>query len=107
MKISLLTPTYNRLDLIKRLYLSLENQFIHPYEWIIIDDGSIDETDKWVNTIKKRSNFKIILLKQSNQGKSKAVKNGLNIVSGDFIGILTLKHILNKKSLYYCRHLNC
>lgn len=104
MKISLLTPTYNRLDLIKRLYLSLENQFIHPYEWIIIDDGSIDETDKWVNTIKKRSNFKIILLKQSNQGKSKAVKNGLNIVSGDFIGIIDSDDELVPSALQILHH---
>ena len=88
MKISLLTPTYNRLDLIKRLYLSLENQVVLPFEWIVIDDGSLDDTDKWLNNIKKTSKFKIKLIKQSNQGKSKAVKNGLKIVSGDYIGII-------------------
>ncbi|MDE5969250.1 MAG: glycosyltransferase, partial [Muribaculaceae bacterium] len=42
--ISIVTPTYNRALLLSRLYESLKAQSCHDFEWIIVDDGSTDNT---------------------------------------------------------------
>jgi glycosyltransferase involved in cell wall biosynthesis len=50
--ITIFTPTYNRASLLPRLYKSLLNQTNYDFIWLIIDDGSIDNTkylvDNWV-----------------------------------------------------------
>lgn len=49
--ITVFTPTYNRKDCIHRCYESLQRQSSHNFEWLIIDDGSTDDTEalirKW------------------------------------------------------------
>ena len=44
MQITVFTPTYNRAHLLPRLYKSLCAQTCKDFEWIIVDDGSVDET---------------------------------------------------------------
>ncbi|MHC5865476.1 glycosyltransferase family 2 protein, partial [Streptococcus pyogenes] len=44
MKISIITATYNREKLLSRLYKSLCEQTCKDFEWIVIDDGSVDDT---------------------------------------------------------------
>ena len=60
--ITVFTPSYNREDLLPRLYDSLCVQTFSDFEWVIVDDGSTDNTQELVN--------KII----SNQIKSNQVK---------------------------------
>ena len=45
MKISIITATYNREKLLSRLYKSLCEQTCKDFEWIVIDDGSVDDFD--------------------------------------------------------------
>ena len=47
--ISIITPTYNRAYILGTLYESLKQQTSDAFEWIIIDDGSADETEALVN----------------------------------------------------------
>lgn len=47
--ISIITPTFNRASTLVRLFDSLLKQSCKDFEWIIIDDGSVDETRKVVN----------------------------------------------------------
>ena len=51
MKISILTPTYNRKKLLPNLYNSLIQNMKDgiEIEWIITDDGSTDQTEALVN----------------------------------------------------------
>ena len=42
MLITVFTPTYNRADLLPRLYESLQEQTTNNFEWLIVDDGSTD-----------------------------------------------------------------
>ncbi len=42
--ITVFTPTYNRGHLLQRLYESLCHQTFKDFEWLIVDDGSTDNT---------------------------------------------------------------
>lgn len=42
--ITVFTPTYNRAKLLPRLYESLCRQTYRDFEWVVVDDGSVDET---------------------------------------------------------------
>ena len=44
--ISILTPSFNRGELLIRLYQSIIKQTFRDFEWLIIDDGSTDNTRK-------------------------------------------------------------
>ena len=44
MKITVFTPTYNRAYIIENLYRSLQRQTFRDFEWLIVDDGSTDNT---------------------------------------------------------------
>ena len=69
MKLTIYTPTYNRRDLLKRVYQSLQSQTNKSFIWLIIDDGSNDGTEKlvkeWIDTEKM---FLIKYIKKKNEG---------------------------------------
>ena len=48
MNITICTPTYNRGNLLGKLYESLKKQNYKSFQWLIIDDGSIDNTEEIV-----------------------------------------------------------
>ena len=57
MKISVLTPTYNRGELLERLYESLEKnaQYGVEIEWLIMNDGSTDKTKEIVKKFQEKN----------------------------------------------------
>ena len=67
--ITIFTPTYNRAYTIHKCYESLKRQTCKDFEWLIIDDGSTDNTreliDVWIN---ETTEFKISYIYQENQG---------------------------------------
>ncbi len=87
MKISLVTATYNREKLLHNLYESIVNNYktFKDIEWIIIDDGSVDNTKKIVDKWIKNSKFEIKYYYQENQGKMRAINNVMKYVTGDII----------------------
>ena len=52
--LTIFTPAYNRLHTIRRTYESLCHQTCHDFDWLIIDDGSSDETRQWVETLGRK-----------------------------------------------------
>lgn len=66
--LTIFTPTYNRAHTLERTYQSLCRQTCKDFEWLIIDDGSTDNTaeivKKWIN----KADFRIIYIYQENQG---------------------------------------
>ena len=48
MKLTIFTPTYNRAYILGQLYQSLIRQTCHDFEWLIVDDGSADDTEALV-----------------------------------------------------------
>lgn len=105
MFLSICTPTYNRAHTLSRTYESLLSQTNTNFEWIIIDDGSIDETkslvEKWIN----EDLIKIDYYFQENQGKHIALNKGMEYASGELFTCLdsddwlyedAIEFILNK-----------
>ena len=84
MNISVVIPTYNRVELLKRSIDSVINQTIKPSEIIIVDDGSNDGTEAMVK--KKYDSLKLI--KQKNKGASAARNSGIKASSGEWICFL-------------------
>lgn len=85
MKISVLTPTYNRANLIEQLYKSLvkNSNYEIDIEWLIMDDGSIDETKEKVEKFIKESIIEIKYFYQENQGKMVAINNLVGQATGE------------------------
>ena len=68
-RITVFTPTYNRAYILEKLYRSLCRQSFTDFEWIVINDGSSDNTDqlfeKWIREDKE---FTINYVVQENMG---------------------------------------
>jgi glycosyltransferase involved in cell wall biosynthesis len=65
--ITVLTATYNRKNELNRLYQSLLNQTEKNFQWVIIDDGSSDETEKEYGILSD-ADFSIEYYKKKNGG---------------------------------------
>ena len=87
MKISVLTPTFNRANLLDRLYKSLvkNKKYIQDIEWLIMDDGSKDNTKSVVEKFKEDNKIEIKYYYQENQGKMIAINKLVGQATGDFI----------------------
>jgi len=80
--ITVFTATYNRVQLLHTLYASLEAQTNLNFEWVIVDDGSIDNTTHLVKEMEKKAPFNITYYKQANQGKHIAINKGIALAKG-------------------------
>lgn len=78
--ITIFTPTYNRANCLHKLYNSLCQQSCNDFHWLIIDDGSSDNTDEIVNTWITEEKISIEYHYQENKGKLAA-----QILACDFI----------------------
>ena len=128
MKLSIITATYNRGYCLVNIYESiLRNTRFNEIEWILVDDGSDDNTKELVDMWIREKKVKINFLKKKNGGKTSAIKMGfdsnptgeytfvldsddylsdnaldiilkeLNVLSDKYIGILGLKSYTNGK----------
>jgi glycosyltransferase involved in cell wall biosynthesis len=66
--LTVFTPTFNRAYCLEKCYKSLVNQTCHEFVWLIIDDGSTDETKELVEKWKKEQKIEINYVWQENQG---------------------------------------
>ena len=78
------TPTYNRAKLIHRVFESLMKQTFKDFEWLIVDDGSSDNTKEIIEQFKKEAPFSIRYIYQENGGKHRAFNRGVKEAEGEF-----------------------
>ena len=83
MIVSVITPTYNRINLLYKLYSSLLDQTSYDFEWILVDDGSQDDTENVVNKWIRENKIRIKYLKKENGGKHTAVNLGVKYATGE------------------------
>lgn len=87
--VTIFTPLYNRAYVIERLYISLKNQTIKDFEWLVIDDGSTDNAYEKFDIWKKQDNgFEIRYIKCENGGKHRAINKGVLLAKGDLFFIV-------------------
>ena len=83
-RLTVFTPTFNRAHTLERLYLSLKSQTFTDFEWLVIDDGSTDNTkglvDRW---LQDQNPFPIHYHLKENGGKNTAINDGLEKANGE------------------------
>ena len=83
------TPTYNRAYILGELYKSLQQQTTYQFEWLIVDDGSTDDTNEIVSKwIKEENRFPIHYFKKENGGKHRAINFALQYAHGEYFFIV-------------------
>ena len=87
--ITVFTPTYNRAHTLEKLYQSLLQQDCYDFEWLVINDGSTDNTDtlfkEWLN---KERPFSIRYHIVKNGGKQRAINEALKLAHGEYFFIV-------------------
>lgn len=83
-EITVFTPTYNRAYIIETLYQSLLRQSFTDFEWLVVDDGSTDNTEQLFKEWMSKDNpFTIRYVKQQNGGKCRAINHALDLAKGE------------------------
>ena len=97
--ITIFTPTYNRAYIIENLYHSLLKQTYKNFEWLIVDDGSTDDTktkvEKWIEDDLITINY----IYQENGGKHRAYNKGVNNAKGELFFTVDSDDYLPNNSL--------
>ena len=75
--ITVFTPTYNRSKTLVRLYESLIKQPSEYFEWLVVDDGSTDNTNGLIEKFRKEEKIKIRYIYKENGGKHTALNVGI------------------------------
>lgn len=81
MRLTVFTPTYNRRELLARAYESLKNQTCRDFEWLIVDDGSTDNTDDYVKMWIDEGLVPIRYHYRQNGGKMRAHNTGVALAT--------------------------
>jgi len=82
--VTIITPAYNRYDLIEETIVSILSQDYPNFEYIVINDGS---TDKTLEVIKKYKD-KIKIISHENIGETRTVNRGFDLANGEIIGVV-------------------
>ena len=97
--ITIFTPTYNREKELNNLYKSLLKQDFKDFEWLIVDDGSSDNTKDFIDSIKKDKKIKVNYIYKENGGKQSAYNVGLDNAKGDIFLCIDSDDILTNNAL--------
>ena len=106
MLITVFTPTYNRSQLLPRLYESLKCQTYKDFEWLIVDDGSTDKTEEVLSLLLQEGlgEAKIRYFRQPNGGKHLAINHGVKEAQGELFFIVDSDDKLPPRALERVAH---
>jgi len=83
-RFTVFTPTSNRAHTLSRVYESLKRQTFRDFEWLIVDDGSTDNTREVVEGWQREKLFIIRYFWQKNAHKKVAFNRGVLEADGKF-----------------------
>lgn len=93
--LSIVTPTYNRGRLLKNCFASLKAQTDLRFEWIIVDDGSTDDTSEVVAAFPSEApEMSIYYLRKENGGKHTALNASHPYIHGKYVLVLDSDDVL-------------
>lgn len=98
-KITVFTPTYNRAYIIKNVYDSLLRQTYKDFEWLVIDDGSTDDTEELINGLIKEDKIKIRYYKKENGGQHTALNCAIEKSDAEMLMIVDSDDYLTDNAL--------
>jgi len=85
-RLSIITPTYNRGYILESLYTSLCSQTSKAFEWIVVDDGSTDNTEALVRAWTEENKlFSIKYIKRKNGGKHRALNTAIPMADYEYV----------------------
>lgn len=96
--VTVVTPTYNRATHLQTLYRSLCSQTVGGFTWLIIDDGSTDNTTDVVNGMKSDI-FNIEYQRKENGGKHTALNLAIDIVETELFFIVDSDDTLTNNAI--------
>lgn len=96
--LTILTTTFNRENEILNLYASLKKQNNKEFTWLIIDDGSTDNTEQTIKNLKEHD-FEIKYFKKKNGGKHTAFNYALNHLETDLVMIVDSDDVLTTNAV--------
>lgn len=100
MEITVFTPSYNRAHIIENLYRSLQRQTFRDFEWLIVDDGSSDNTEEVITAWQREKNdFSIRYCKKENGGKHTAINMALELAAGKLFFVVDSDDYLTDDAL--------
>lgn len=99
MKVSIITPTYNRGNTIENTILSILEQTYNNIEYIIIDGKSTDNSISIIKTYETMFNGRLIWISQPDKGLYDALNKGIRMATGDIIGILHSDDFFTQKNI--------
>ena len=99
MLITVFTPTYNREQLLSRLFTSLQAQSFKDFEWLIVDDGSTDNTHDVVVKFVEEGIVPIKYVFKRNGGKHRAINEGVKHAKGELFFIVDSDDMLPPDAL--------
>ena len=111
MFLTIMTSTYNRANLLENLYSSLINQTNKDFVWLIIDDGSVDNTKEIVEKLKNENKINIEYLYKKNGGKHTALNIGFENLKTDLTVIVDSDDKITSDAVnviykYYQKYIN-
>ena len=99
-RITVFTPTYNRAYVLGRLYESLRKQTFQNFEWLVVDDGSSDNTEELLRGWADESlSFPVRYYYQNNGGKHRAVNYGIKLAEGEIFFVVDSDDYLTEDAL--------
>lgn len=104
MSITIFTPTYNRAHTISRAYESLCKQEDKDFTWLIVDDGSSDETKKLVHDFIEEEKVKIQYRYKENGGKHTAWNVAMDTINTEWVIILDSDDELTTDAISIVKH---
>ena len=99
MLISVITPTYNRAYILGKCYESLVRQTSNAFEWVVVDDGSTDNTQELVQSFIEENKIKIKYIKQENGGKHVAHNTAVLNSQGELVVCLDSDDVLTENAV--------
>lgn len=98
--VTIFTPTYNREQKLLNLYNSLKMQTCYEFEWVVVDDGSTDNTRDLILKFKNiTKEFNIKYIYKENGGKHTAYNLGLENASKDLFICVDSDDFLDRNAI--------